>query len=429
MSGALVGGTVWDGSGLIRDGVVSWSGGTIDYVGPAASFEGRPDTSWDVSGCLVMPGLVNLHTHTPMTALRGLAEDLERGRWLPRVVALEAELTPEQHYWSALAGAWEMIRNGVTFVADRGSDMARCGTALWDSGIRAVAAQTLLDDGFEARWRESEELLETWGTSPRSRVFAGLGPHATDSCGDACWERVRDRAEETGALVFAHLAQSQEEVAAVRKRGERGCVHYLERMGVLGPRLVAAHATFLEEDETPLLIDSGACVAHCPTSNAKIEGVAFPAWRLSQAGLRLGLGTDCVASHNVMDPFFEAKAAALLQKVLEHDPSVVPAGTAARWLTAGPASCLGVGDRAGRLAAGAFADIVAIRLDANGGPGRLPAGAAEPALTHLVYAASRNDVDTVVVDGRLRVRGGAPQGLDEERVAYELASIRSKLGA
>lgn len=407
---------------ICNDGVVVWDDQRILYVGDRSSYTPTGDEEWlDGRDQLILPGLINLHTHTPMTALRGLADDVPASRWLPLVIGLEARLTPEEHYWSALAGACELLRRGVTFAADRGSDMSYCSQALWDSGIRAVVTQTLTDRGGRRAWDESEAVLAHWGADPASRIFAALGPHATDSCSEELLLRVRRRMEELGALAFIHVAQSREEVEAVRRLGDAGCVHLLRRLGLLGPKVIAAHCTYLQPGEAEILAATGTRVAHCPVSNAKIEGAVARGWQLWQAGVPLGLGTDCVASNNGMDPWFDLKFAALFHKAATGDPEALPARTALDWVTGAPARCLGLDGQVGCLQPGARADLITLRLDgANAIPLSNP-------WSHMAYAANGGDVDTVVVDGELVLRRGGFVHLDAERIAHELCRIRAKL--
>jgi 5-methylthioadenosine/S-adenosylhomocysteine deaminase len=422
---AITGGTVVtcdDQGRVFPDGVVAWRDARLVYVGPRAGYAPTGDEEWlDAPGHLVLPGLVNLHTHTTMTALRGLIDDVPAPAWLPRAQELESRLSLEDRYWSSLAGACELLRAGVTCVADRGAGMSRCAQALWDSGIRAVVAHTVTDEGGESSWRESEAVLDQWGVTGTRRIFAGLGPHATDTCGDRLLARVRDRARELGALTFIHVAQSRDEVAAAKKRGDAGCVHLLHRLGLLAPTLVAAHCTYLEPGEVELLASTGTRVAHCPVANAKLEGAVASGWRFWRDGIAVGLGTDSAASNNAMDPWFDLKFAALFHKTAAANPEALPARTAVEWFTRTAAACLGMADQIGSLRPGARADIITLRTDV---PRAVPLP--DP-WSHLAYSAAGGDVEMVVVDGRPVMRGGSFPHIDRERVIRELGRIRAKL--
>jgi 5-methylthioadenosine/S-adenosylhomocysteine deaminase len=421
----IAGGTVItcdDQSQVFADGLVAWQDNRILYVGPRAGYSHADDEEkLDARGGYILPGLVNLHTHTTMTALRGLVDDLPAEAWLPQALKIESHLTPDDRYWSSLAGATELLRRGVTFIADRGSGMLRSSQALWESGIRAVVAQTLTDEGATSGWNDSEELLARWGAKPQGRIFAGLGPHATDTCSDMLLTKVRDRMEELGALVFIHMAQSRPEVKAAIRRGDKGCAHLLHRLGLLRPELVAAHCIYLEPEETDLLATTATRVAHCPVSNAKVEGVVARCWQLWRAGVVLGLGTDCAACNNAMDLWFDLKFATLFHKTEAIDPTALPARVALSWVTSAAAACVNMSDQIGSLRLGARADIIILRGDV---PNAMPAP--DP-YSHLVYSVSGGDVETVVVDGRLLLSRGSFLNLDTERISHEMARIRAKL--
>jgi 5-methylthioadenosine/S-adenosylhomocysteine deaminase len=305
-------------------GAVTVEGAEIRAVGPPP--EHPAGEIVDLRGSVLLPGLVNTHTHTPMWVFRGLTEDVPRGQWLTgRLLPLERRLGPDELRSGALAGCLELLLNGVTTIADRYGHMDAVATAVEASGLRAVVGHSLYDRTAEADLALSERLIERFGTDPaRSRVWAGLAPHATDTCGPDLLRRVRRLADRTGAHVFIHVAQSEEEVAVVAARGAAGCASYLDALGLLAPDVVAAHATYLSR---PRRIWSGAAhgCGHCPSSNAKLEGRVAPIARMRQAGAVVGLGTDAACCNNGMDLFDEMKIAGLLQQGVADDPAALPA--------------------------------------------------------------------------------------------------------
>jgi 5-methylthioadenosine/S-adenosylhomocysteine deaminase len=210
----------------------------------------------------------------------------------------------------------------------------------------------------------------------------------------------RAQADRTGALIFIHLAQSRQELAEVARRGYVGAARYLDALGVLGSDVVAAHCIYLDAGEVELLAARGVRVAHCPTSNAKIEGQVAPILALERAGVRVALGTDCAASNNGMDLIGEMKIAGLLHKIAAGDPTVMPVSHLFYLATQGAADCLDLGDRVGSLSVGKRADVITVRRN-------------EPFLqpwhdprAGLVYAARGLDVQDVWVDGQARVANG-----------------------
>ena len=395
---------------IYAPGAVTIEGANIRAVGPPPE---RPEGKIvDLRGSIVLPGLVNTHTHSPMWVFRGLTEDVPRGEWLTgRLLPLERRLGPDDLRRGAMAGCLEMLLNGVTTIADRYSHMDAVARAVDESGLRAVVGHSLFDRTADADLTTSEGLIERFGTDPaRSRVWAGLAPHATDTCGPDLLRRVRRLSDRTGARVFIHVAQSEEEVATVSARGAAGCASYLDASGLLGPDVVAAHATYLSDAEADLVGRRGTAVAHCPSSNAKLEGRVAAIARMRRAGAVVGLGTDAACCNNGMDMFEEMKVAALLNKVAADDPAAFPALDVLRMATSEAARVLGIDHLVGSLEPGKRADVIAVRTrNARLQPSHDP-------VANLVYAARGSDVTTVFVDGRQLVRKGRPVFLDPERI-------------
>jgi 5-methylthioadenosine/S-adenosylhomocysteine deaminase len=400
-----------DAQGTIHaPGAVTIEGTEIRAVGPPPSTPAGEVV--DLRGCVLLPGLVNTHTHTPMWVFRGLTEDVPRGEWLTgRLLPLERRLGPDELRCGALAGCLELIENGVTTIADRYGHMDAVATAVETSGLRAVVGHSLFDRTAEADLARSEALVERFGTDPaRSRVWAGLAPHATDSCGPELLRRVRRLADRTGARVFIHLAQSEDEVATVAARDATGCASYLDALGLLAPEVVVAHATYLTDVEADLIGTRRTAVAHCPSSNAKLEGRVAPIARMRRAGAVVGLGTDAACCNNGMDLFDEMKIAGLLNKVAADDPAALPALDILRAATSEAARALGIDHLVGTLEPGKRADVIAVRArGAHLRPWHDP-------VANLVYAARGSDVTAVFVDGRPLLRDGRLVELDAERI-------------
>ncbi len=384
-------------------GVIIFENGRITFVGPAESAP-PPTPGAAIHDCtdrIVMPGLVNTHTHTGMSFFRGLLEDLPSADWFRYELDAERYLTPDDIYWAALLGAYEMIRQGVTTIADRFSHMDRIAGALEHAGIRAVVAPSLVDRDAEHRQRQAIDLLERYGVDGDGLIHVGLGPVGPDTCSTELLRWTRQQADRYGALIFIHLAQSRQELAEVARRGYQGSVRYLDAIGLLGPDVVAAHCMYVDAEEQALLAARQVRVAHCPTSNAKIEGRIAPILALERAGVRVGLGTDCAASNNSMDLFSEMKIAGLMHKVAAGDPTVMPVAHLLHLVTCSAAECLNLGDRIGSLEVGKQADVITVRRD-------------EPFLqpwhdpyAGLVYAVRGLDVQNVWIDGRQRLANGA----------------------
>jgi 5-methylthioadenosine/S-adenosylhomocysteine deaminase len=400
-----------DAGGTVHaPGAVAMARGRIEAVGPPASMP--PGLVRHLAGQVLLPGLVNAHTHSPMWLFRGLTEDVPRGDWLVgHLRPLERRTRPRHLPAAALAGCLELLLNGVTTIADRYAHMDLVAPAIEASGLRAVVAQSLYDEGAEAGLATTERLLARYGTDPaRSRLTVAIGPHASDTCGPTLLRRVRALADRTGARVVIHLAQSEAEVARVRARGAAGCAAYLDDLGLLAPDVVLAHATFLSSAEAERVGRRGTAVAHCPSSNAKLEGRVAPIVRLRASGAVVGLGTDAACCNNRMDLFDEMRVAGLLNKVAADDPAVLSTTELLRMATIDGARALGLDALVGSIEAGKRADLIAVRM-AGAGVQPWHRDAA-----NLVYAARGSDVCAVWVDGEQLVRDGRPTRLDRAAV-------------
>jgi len=409
---------------IMAPGTVVIDGTQIAYAGPADDAPVRGgDVRVDCRGHLVMPGLINAHTHAAMGAFRGLAEDRPRDEWAATKYVLPYldRMRPDEYRHGALVGGLEMLANGITATADRGSYMEFSAEGLEAAGIRAVVSHTLFDVERPLELDRALALVERWGTDPGARLHCGLGPHAPDTCSDALLRRVRALAGETGARVFIHCAQSDHELAALRARGYAGAVRCLRANGLLGPDVVAAHCLYVDDDEIRMLADSGTWVAHCPASNAKIEARVAPVASMLRARVRVALGTDWAATNNTMDLFDEMKTAGLLGKVRADDAAVLPAGRLLEMATIDGARALGIGAHVGSLEVGKRADVIAVTLDG------LRLEPLHDAAAALAYTVKGQDVRHVWVDGRWLIRDRRPVHVDPDALRAETARIWRRL--
>jgi 5-methylthioadenosine/S-adenosylhomocysteine deaminase len=388
------------------------AGHTIEAIGAPGTLAQPGDTVIDCSEALVTPGLINVHTHAATAFFRGLADDRPREFWSAGyAVPGQERFTVEDHMVSVRAACAEFLLNGVTCIADRLGDMDRIAPVIERSGIRAFVGHTLRDASGPADWKTAEAVIERFGTEPAGRrVVAGIAPHALDSCSDALLKEVARRAEKTGARVFIHVAQSEPEVTAVRKRGHAGALACLEATGLATANTVAAHAIYLSDAEFAAWPKHGIPIAHCPASNLKIEARTLPLAELI-GRVPIGLGTDWTVTNNSMDLLAEARLAALAGKMRADDPEVLTVQQMVRMLTIDGARVLGIDQLVGSVEAGKRADLVV--FDAN----RLEATPAHDAASNLVYSLSPRSVRDVMVDGDLLVRGGKLVRDDETTLA------------
>ena len=395
-----------------RRGSVLIEGNTIEEVSDTLS-PGDADTVIDGHGKLIIPGLVNTHTHLSMTLFRGMADDLPLDRWLnDHIWPAEAHLNGEYCHAGALLGCVEMIRSGTTTFNDMYFYMDDVARAVDEAGLRCVLSHGMIDLGDDdkrrAEIRESLRIIRECHGMADGRIKVALGPHSPYTCSEELLQETARLAAEHGVGIHIHVSETENEVREVSEAHGMSPVEYLDSTGVLGPGTVAAHCVWLKENEMEILSERGVKVSHNPSSNMKLASGISPVPELMGRGVNVSIGTDGAASNNNLDMFEEMKTASLLQKVSLHDPTALPAMDVFRMATLNGAKALGV--KSGLIEEGRLADLVVLNTRRpHLTPWRNPA-------SHLVYSASGADVDTVICDGRILLLEGELKVLDEEYV-------------
>lgn len=386
----------------------------------------------DVSGCVVLPGLVQAHIHLCQTLARGLADDLPLLRWLrERVLPYEAALDEKDIALAAQVGVAELLLSGTTNLLDMGTVRhhdALCA-AVAATGIRATLGKAMMDhpetvpanlrETADASLREADALCQRWHGHGRLRY--GYAPRFLVSCTDELMRGVAERVNQTartGPGIHTHASEQLDEIALVRSRSGLDNVAALHALGICGPRTVLAHCVHVTDDEMATLHSDGTHVTHCPSSNLKLGSGIAPLVRLLQAQVSLALGADGTPCNNRLDGFAELRLMSLLQKGV-HGPEAIPAPTALQIATLGGAKALGQDDLVGSLSVGKRADVVVVGRNS---PGQLPAHAP---VSMLVYATQGSDVRDVFVDGEILVDRGtltARTGLDLGRLSAECSA-------
>lgn len=397
-------------------GDIAVEDGRISHLGPSVPEAFVPDEILDATGKAATPGLVNSHTHAAMTLLRGYADDLPLMDWLgQKIWPIEAALTVEDIYWGSLLAGLEMLKSGTTTFADQYFEMDQVARAVEEIGLRASLCRGLIGIASQAdqALAESRDFVRSWHGAAGGRITAMLGPHAPYTCPPSYLEKVLAAAEELGVGLHIHLSETRTEIEQIK--GEYGCspIELMEKVNLFERPVLAAHCVHLSEDDIEILAAKRVGVAHNPQSNMKLGSGIAPVARMLSAGINVGIGTDGAASNNDLNMVEEMRTAALLQKVGLEDPTVLPAGQALEMATAGGARALGLGGQIGTLEVGKRADIVLWNLNqAHFCP-------LHNVQAHLVYSAGRADVDTVIVDGRILMRGRRVLTVDEETVLRE----------
>lgn len=349
---------------------------------------------------VLIPGLINLHTHTAMALMRGIADDMPLMRWLSEAIwpAERAHVSERFVFEGTLVGGAEMLKGGITTACDMYFFPDAAARAYDQLGMRAVVGMTVIDFpnnyAADAADHLHKGLLARDAWRDHARISFALAPHAPYTVSNESFERVMSLAEELDALIHIHVHETRDEIAqSVATHGVRP-LQRLKSLGLLGPNLLIAHGVHLEEEEIGWLAENGVGMAHNPISNMKLGSGIAPVARLLEAGIAVGLGTDGAASNNRLDILQEMRMAALLAKVHAEDPTPLPAHTVLRMATYEAARALGQTHRIGSIEAGKFADLAAIKLD---NADSLPVF--DP-LSHLVYVAGREHVTDTWVGGR-----------------------------
>ena len=426
-----------DAGTILGDGAVAVAGDRIAALGPSAEiargFRGRETI--DARGGILLPGLVNVHNHTPLMITRGMVEDLGHAPAYTPGIPQGPALAFEEVLALSRLGAYELLRAGSTTVVDYYLHPKALAEAMVEIGLRGVVGGRILDVDMAAVARggerrhdpaigratldEAMDLASAYADHPSGRIRCDLAPHAPDTCSAALLREVRDLAENAAGCIHTHLAQSRDEVERVRARDGVSPAELLDRCGLLGKRLVAAHCIFLDPPDIARAGASGLTVAHAPIGNLRAGDVA-PVLALEAAGARIALCTDTMSG----DLFETMRTAIAAPRIRAGEGAIegsrLDARRALGWATRSGAAALGLGDEIGSLEAGKKADLVL--LDA-GAPNLAPV---VDGYGIVVHSGSGHDVDTVVVDGRVRLRKGRPVGFDGDEIVATAQTVADR---
>ena len=391
--------------------------GAIVGVGSApAGFV--PDRVIDGRDRIVLPGLINTHTHLSMTLMRNYADDLAFWPWLlERVKPLEDHLTPEDVRIGARLGVAELIRGGTTCFHDMYFHLDHVADEVDRSGLRARLCGALFDNSGqgEALLHAAVDVHDQWHGKANGRVTVGLAPHSAYLCSPGYLREILAEAERLKCGLHIHVAETEREVSDSRERHGATPVQQLADLGCFRVPTVAAHAIYVDDADRRLLREGGVSVAHNPSSNLKLANGIAPVQALLDDGVNVSLGTDGAASNNNLNLFEEMHLAALLQKWLRRDAEALPAREVLRMATIRGAQALGLDAEIGSLEVGKRADVIMI-------------DAAQPHLAPrhdpialLVYSAQAADVHTVLVDGRILLEDRTLLTMDEEALLAQAA--------
>lgn len=371
----------------------------------------------------LIPGFVNAHTHAAMTLFRGFGDDMALMPWLEQKIwPNEDKLTYEDMYWGTKLACLEMIKSGTTTFSDMYHQYEATADAVEEMGMRALVAGACFD-GFNLKLaerckRENEKLMAEVVGNYSDRIRYAAGPHAIYTVSGELLKWIHSFTAEHDAPVHLHLAETEGEVQDSVKKFGLTPVRYLNKLGVLSPRLIIAHGIYVDDDEIRMLADHDVKVVHNPASNMKLaSGIRFKFCEMRKAGVTVALGTDGCSSSNNLDMVEAMKLASLLGKAWRKDPEAIPAGEIFKAATEAGASAIGL--KAGRIAEGYLADLCLVDLNI---PAFIPN---HNFVSNLVYAANGSCIDTVICDGKILMQDKKVPG--EEEIMEHTAELAYKL--
>lgn len=380
-----------------------------------------PERVFDLSNHVVMPGLINTHTHAAMTMLRGYADDMPLMPWLEeKVWPFEDKMTAEDIYWGSALALCEIIRSGTTTMLDMYIMQEETAKAVLEAGTRASLSRGMIGLDMEAgekSLQEGIELFQKYHNAGEGRLKVLLGPHAPYTCTGEFLQKIKQEAQKLGSGINIHIAETQAEIATIKERYGTSPVKWLESLGLFGDHVVAAHCVYVDDEDMDILKKYKVGVAHNAESNMKLNSGAAPIHQMLNKGINVSIGTDGTSSNNDLDMFGEMRSASFLQKLVD-SPESLKAYNVLEMATNGGAKVLSLED-VGRLAPGYKADLISVDFDQ---PHFYPRFSIP---SHLVYCARGGDVSMVMVDGRILMEEGKLLTLDERRICAEV-EMRAK---
>jgi 5-methylthioadenosine/S-adenosylhomocysteine deaminase len=432
----LIGGefvvTIDDARPVIRDGAVAVKDGRIVAVGTAVEIAAAYQAPLTLPGeqRVLMPGLVNGHTHAAMVLFRGMADDLALSEWLTKFIFPAEGMFVDAEFvrTGTQLACWEMMRGGTTTFVDMYFHPDVAAEVVEACGLRAIIAPGVIDfpspgfQGWEDAFAAAVAFVQRWkGRHPR--ITPAIGPHAPYTVAPEHLVDAVAAARRYDVPISIHVAETRAEINDVLTRYGNRPVQHLDAIRFLGPRIIAAHMVWPDATEIAILAKRKVGVIHNPTSNLKLASGVSPVPQMLAAGVKVGLGTDGAASNNNLDMWQEMNLAALIHKAVALDPTTLPAATVLRMATLGGAEAIGLDAQIGAITVGRQADLIQVRLNR---PHLIPL---YDVISHLVYAARADDVTTVVVDGTVVMRNGVVLTLDLPTIRTKARRIAKEIAA
>ncbi len=416
--------TMNENNDVINPGDLFIENDLVTYIGPKFINAKGEFKVISGKGKVVIPGLINLHNHAAMCLFRSFADDLPLMDWLQnKILPAEAKLTGEDVFWGTSLALLEMLKGGTTTFVDMYYYMDDVARACIDSGIRAVLSHGIV--GVNSRigtitLEGAKNFAMNWHNTASGRITTMLGPHAPYTCPPEFLKTVLKETERLNKPYHIHLAESRSEFKEFEETYHKTPVALMQEIGLFDRPVLAAHCVHISDEDIDILVSRGVGISHNPGSNLKLGSGIAPLAKLLDNNAKVGLGTDGAASNNNLDMFEEIRLASLLQKGFNEDPTLVSAEDALSMATRGGGRALNM-DNIGVLKEGNKADLALINFNK---PHLQPH---ENSIANIVYSASANDVETVIVDGNIVVENGHVLTLDEEKIYFEVAHRSKRL--
>jgi 5-methylthioadenosine/S-adenosylhomocysteine deaminase len=428
--------TMDDDFNIYDPGAVAVRGDSILAVGLEKTVlkEYEAESTVDCKGRILMPGLINAHTHVPMTLLRGLADDLRLDVWLMGyMMPVEREfVSPEFVRLGTKLACAESIRSGVTTFVDMYYFESDIAEATAEAGLRAICSQSVLKfpspdaTYYEESLAAAEEFIQTWKGHPL--IVPSIGPHAPYTCTDEILRACSELAQKYDVPLHIHLAETAGEVEAIRQAEGMPVIPFVKKRGIFDAKVIAAHCVHIDQGEMRTIQHAGAGIAHNPSSNLKLASGFANVKRMLELKVNVGIGTDGPASNNDLDMLEEIRLASMVAKAVSGDPTALPARQTLAMATRMGAKAVHIDHLAGSLEPGKRADLILIEIDELHNSPRFKREP-EGVYSQIIYAAKSTDVKDVMVNGQWLMRDRKLQTLDEEALIQEAQGYAKKIDA
>ncbi|MFH0711076.1 MAG: amidohydrolase [Candidatus Aenigmatarchaeota archaeon] len=378
---------------ILRDVDIFIENKTIENIGK--KLKEKAEFVIDGRDKVVLPGLINLHTHSAMTLFRGFEDDMNLFGWLNKIRPIEEKLRRKDLFLGSLIAIAEMIKSGTTSFLDMYFFPEETAKSVNDSGVRGFLSYPIIEDKFsrEDRMSLAKAFIKKW--KGKNRIYPSPAPHSIFLCSEETLQKCNDISKKYSSILNIHVSETEKESNDSMKKFGMSPVSYLNKLKILSPKLVAAHSIWVSEKDMATMANAGVNVAHCPVSNMKLASGLAPVYQMKKLGVNVGLGTDSAASNNNLDLFEEMKISVLLQKMKYGEAKIVSSQDALDMATINGARALGMESLLGSIEKSKFADLITVNLSK---PHLQPV---HDIVSNLVYSANGSDVADMIVDGKI----------------------------